>query len=579
MAIFGSKNRRAGNDARLFDEACAQAQTDVHYLLRREDLYPVHISPNFERVFGVEAQRLIDDVDTLQRFMPDEDRLRLKREVRTWDEESTLRIEFDYLMPGGNGGRARPAAAGRAPQPAQPAGGNPAQPDPARPAPERKHFRCQTTPVHEGAYLLVSMVDTTAEQAALDEARRERDRAQELVEGRTDFMSQMSHEIRTPLNGIKGLITLSQEHQDDKERLLDDLSRASDLSNYLLALINDALDMSRLNSGHVELECAPFDMRLITAELRSMFEAQAAQRQLSFNVEMQDCRDVFLIGDRMRLNQIIVNFISNALKFTDAGGSVTVTLREMYRDGDTVNYMIRVRDTGKGMDPRFVSRIFKPFEQEDRTIARRYGGTGLGMAITSGLVKLMEGEIVVDTELGRGSDFTVYVPLALAGDEARAMLAARGETLETADDRADVELAYDFNGKHFLMAEDNDLNAMIAEEILGNLGSVVDRADDGPTVVAAFAASAPNTFDAILMDVQMPTFSGWEATRRIRALDRPDAQSVPIIALSANNYTEDARASREAGMNGHAGKPLDISELKAQLAAATAESAYRGSER
>lgn len=579
MGLFSTNKKEEASSRKLFGEACAQAEANAQWLLRRADLYPIYISPGFEHVFSVKPQRLIDDVDTLQRFMPEGDRAHIKRLVREWDGETTLRCEFDYLAPG-TADAANAASSANTGADSTDAG-TPAPDAPAdgtAPRAARRHFRCNTTPTHDGAYLLVSMTDITNEHAQTAHAKAERDHAEALMSGRADFMNQMSHEIRTPLNGIKGLITLAQGHAGDPSRLADDLTRASDLSNYLLELVNDALDMSRLNSGHVELERAPFDMRLACEELRSMFEAQAAERKLNLAFDMKDCTHAFLIGDRMRLNQIIVNFLSNALKFTDAGGDITVTFREMYSDAATTNYMIRVRDTGKGMDPRFVGRIFKPFEQEDRTIARRYGGTGLGMAITAALVELMDGEIVVDTEPGRGSDFTVYLPFALASEAQATELAERGETLETATGPSDA-LVYDFQGKHFLMAEDNDLNAMIATEILANLGATVERADDGPAVVEAFANAEPNTFDAILMDVQMPTYNGWEATRRIRALERPDAKGVPIIALSANNYTEDARQSREAGMNGHAGKPIQINELKAQLAAATAESAYKGSDR
>lgn len=546
MGLFGSRNKSNENSStQLFVNACAQADPNTRFLLRTADLYPVHIASNFQHVFGVEPERLVDDVETLLRFVPDEDRARIKRVVGAWDRTRPLVTEADYRMP-------TDAAC-------------------------TKHMRVAFTSVEGGAYTLVTATDVTEEHTTIETIRKQESRAVQHAQERTDFMSQMSHEIRTPLNGIKGMIALAQEHHDESERLLDDLTRATQLSDYLLSLVNDVLDMSRLNSGHVELEQRPFDIRLTATELRTMFEAQARDKGLTYRVETEDCDSVFLIGDRMRLNQIIVNFISNALKFTSAGGQVTVTFREMYRhENGEVNYMIRVRDTGKGMDPKFVSRIFKPFEQEDRTIARRYGGTGLGMAITGALVELMNGEIVVDTEPGRGTDFTVYIPFGSATQQQAAELAEAGETLETYHSREDIATQYSFEGKHFLMAEDNDFNAEIAIELLGALGVTVDHANDGPVVVDMFAAAPAGTYDAILMDIQMPTFNGWEATRRIRALDKADAKTVPIIALSANNYVEDARASREAGMNGHTGKPIEMDELKAQLAAATAESAYLG---
>lgn len=543
MGLFGSRKKDAENrDYRLFEEAQKQAGENVQLLLRKNDLYPIHISANFERVLGVDPARMVDDVETLYRFASEEDQATIKRIVRDWSGNGPLELEATYSMPN-----------------------NPQT---------QKRLRATLAPVMNNEYFFATITDITQEYRTIKLLEREKCEAEESANDRTDFMSQMSHEIRTPLNGIKGMIALAQQHHAQEERLMDDLSRASDLSNYLLSLVNDVLDMSRLNSGHVELELRPFDLRLFAAELRSMFENQSHEKDLVYRVEVDECKDVFLVGDRMRLNQILVNFISNALKFTDAGGHITVTFREMYCSAGEVNYMIRVRDTGKGMDPRFVSRIFKPFEQEDRTIARRYGGTGLGMAITNALVDLMNGKIVVDTEVGHGTDFTVYIPFKMATAEEARLLAEKGETLETHRSTEKDTLEYQFAGKRFLLAEDNELNALITTEILGNLDVTVDVADDGPAVVKMFAESQPGTYNAILMDIQMPTYNGWEAAKRIRALERSDASAVPIIALSANNYAEDARKSREAGMNGHAGKPIEIAELKAQLAAAEAESAY-----
>lgn len=432
--------------------------------------------------------------------------------------------------------------------------------------------------ISDGTQYLVSAVDVTTENERIAKAESERDRAVETANARTDYMNQMSHEIRTPLNGIEGMISLAREHHADEPRLMDDLSRASQLSAYLLSLINDMLDMSRLNSGRVRLDDAPFDMRLFADEIERMFSSQAADKGLTYSVNLEDCENVFVVGDRMRLSQIVINFISNAVKFTEQGGSVTVTLREMYQADGGVSYMLRVRDTGKGMDSRYVSKIFKPFEQEDRTIARRYGGTGLGMAITSALVDLMGGEIVVDTEPGRGSTFSAYIPLRLAASEQVEDLKLKGQTLETAPDSLGSSFTYQFEGKRFLLAEDNEINAMIVIELLARRGAAVERAENGQAVVERFRSMPAGTYDAILMDIQMPVLNGWEAAERIRGLNRDDAAAIPIIALSANDYTEDVERSRSVGMNGHVGKPIDLNVLKAQLAAATAEAAYRGNE-
>ena len=546
MGLFAARKRSdSGDGRRNLDEALAEAASVVQILVRIEDAFPVYISPNFERILGVEPARYEDDAATLLRFVPEDDRVHLRRLMHEWDRKTPLVSTYTYQRPGGIA--------------------------------RELHIRQTVTPVMGGSYCLVEMCDVTPEADRIAAMVAERDRALKTAGERTDFMNQMSHEIRTPLNGIEGMISLAREHHGDEERLLDDLDRASQLSAYLLSLINDVLDMSRLNSGRVVLEPVPFDLRLLALELRRMFEGQAADKGLAYTVELEDCKDVYLVGDRMRLAQIIINFISNALKFTDRGGTVEVTFREMYGAEGSVSYMLRVRDTGKGMDPRYISKIFKPFEQEDRTIARRYGGTGLGMAITSSLVDLMGGEIVVDTEPGRGSTFSAYVPLALATPEQQRRLAREGRTFETMVDASGAELAYDFDGKRFLLAEDNEINALIAAEQLGHRGVAVDRVENGLAAIERFESMPEGTYDAILMDVQMPELGGWEATERIRALDRRDARTVPIIALSANSYAEDVKRSRAAGMNGHVGKPIDFHELKAQLAAATAESAYRGS--
>ena len=543
--MFGRSQKGANAKALdLFLRADQQAGEMPQALIRTRDLYPVYISPSFQRIFGVDPERLVDDIETLLRFVPQNQRRKVKNTIAEWDQRAPLSLTADYQRLEGESPR---------------------------------KLQLTLTSVLDGSHILATVQDITAHTAELAHLEEQAQLAAGKAQQRSDFLSQMSHEIRTPLNGIRGMVALAKDHRANEERLVDDLNRASELSSYLLNLVNDVLDMSRLEAGRVELDLAPFDIRMVARELRSMFERQAADKGLTYTVEAQECPDAFLIGDRMRLNQIIVNFISNAIKFTDAGGQVTITILEMQREDDIANYMIRVRVTGKGMDPRFISRIFRPFEQEDATIARRYGGTGLGMAITDQLTSLMGGQIVVDSELGRGSDFTVYIPFACATEEQAEQLRSSGDTLETGSTR-DVAVAYDFSGKRYLMAEDNEINAMIAIEMLETLGAKVDRAADGDIVVDMFAACEPGTYDAILMDIQMPTMNGWEAARAIRALDHVDAARIPIVALSANTYTEDVKKSRAAGMNGHAGKPINFDELKAELAAATAEQAYeRGS--
>ena len=543
MGLFASSEKKAVARSRdLFAEAYRQAGVNVQILLRATDLYPIYISSNFERVFAVEPERMEDDVETLFRFVVEADRSRVKNEIMQWDQKEPLVTNASYIMP--NNG-------------------------------EEKLFQLRFTSVLEGTYMLMAAIDITTTHAKVEQAISERDKALAMAQDRTDFLSQMSHEIRTPLNGIQGMISLAMQHLDEKSRLVDDLARADELSSYLLALINDVLDMSRLNSGRTELEIMPFDMRVVAAEMEHMFSSQAKDKGVNYTVVCTECTDHFVVGDKMRLNQVIVNFVSNALKFTSEGGDVSVSFREMRASDSVASYVIRVHDTGKGMDPRFVSRIFKPFEQEDRSIARRYGGTGLGMPIANGLVELMGGQIVVETELGKGSDFMAYIPFTKANSEQIEYLERRGKTFELHKESGGCVVEYSFDGRRFLLAEDNEINATITVEMLKMRGATVDIANDGPVVVDMFEKAASGTYDAILMDIQMPTYNGWEATRRIRALATPEATSIPIIALSANNNAEDARTSRAAGMNGHVGKPIDFDELKAQLAVATAEKCLR----
>ena len=543
MGLFASSEKKAVARSRdLFAEAYRQAGVNVQILLRATDLYPIYISSNFERVFAVEPERMEDDVETLLRFVVETDRYRLKNEIMQWDRKKPLVTNASYIMP--NSG-------------------------------EEKLFQLRFTSVLEGTHMLMVAIDITTTHAKVDQAVRERDRALAMAQDRTDLLSQMSHEIRTPLNGIQGMISLAMQHLDEKALLADDLARADELSSYLLTLVNDVLDMSRLNSGRTELEIMPFDMRVIAAEVEHMFSSQAKDKGLNYTVVCVECPDHFVMGDKMRLSQVIVNFVSNAIKFTPVGGDVSVSFREMRASDNVASYVIRVHDTGKGMDPRFVSRIFKPFEQEDRSIARRYGGTGLGMPIANGLVELMGGQIVVETELGEGSDFMAYIPFEKANSEQVAYLEQRGEVLELYKESGSRLVEYSLDGRRFLLAEDNEINATITVEMLKMRGAMVDVANDGPVVVDMFEKAASGTYDAILMDIQMPTYNGWEAARRIRALATLEAANIPIIALSANNNAEDARASRAAGMNGHVGKPIDFDELKTQLAAATAEKRLR----
>ena len=377
--------------------------------------------------------------------------------------------------------------------------------------------------------------------------------AEEASQSKTTFLSRMSHEIRTPMNGIIGMLTLAKGRLTPDHPAMQYLTKADELSDHLLSLINDILDMSRIEAGKVELEEKPFSLRALGEKLYDMFAKNLEARGIRYAVEYENLTADYVIGDELRISQILINFLSNAVKFTQQG-EITVTLRQMMLRDGVVDLMFRVHDTGVGMDPQFISRIFRPFEQESIETGRKYGGTGLGMAITDQLVRLMGGEIVVESVPGKGSDFSVFLHLPMAAAPIRLT------EQEAADAGDNCEGA--FRGCHVLMAEDNEVNAMIGVEILGEMGAQVDVAENGKKAVEQFAAHPQNYYDFILMDVQMPVMDGRTAARAIRALDRPDAATVLIFALSADAFVEDERLSKEAGMNAHYAKPVNFTELQ-----------------
>lgn len=270
----------------------------------------------------------------------------------------------------------------------------------------------------------------------------------------------------------------------------------------------------------------------------------------------------------MRLSQVIINFLSNAVKFTEAGGEICVTFRQMQITEDSLRLMIRVRDTGKGIEPEFLNRIFKPFEQEDNKIAEKYGGSGLGMAISDNIIRLMGGQIVIDSEVGRGSDFTVFLSLPVAEKN---VAEGKSEDRQNSDRVPEDMLEKYLAGIHVILAEDNDINAKISVKLLEKDGMIVDRVNNGKEAVTTFANSPEGYYDVILMDIQMPELNGWDATRQIRSMERADAHKISIYALSANAFVEDKRHSMEVGMDAHISKPIDFKKLREMIGAAVRE--------
>lgn len=370
--------------------------------------------------------------------------------------------------------------------------------------------------------------------------------AEAKSQAKSEFLSRMSHEIRTPMNAIVGLTDLTRMEQDVPQEVEKKLRKISSSSQYLLSLINDILDMSRIENGKMEIEQENFSLVNVLDELQSMMGTQAEQKALLFR-ERRQIRHEWIVGDPIRLRQVLTNLLSNAIKFTSAGGVVSLRVEEISCDEQTARYRFSVKDTGVGIAPDNQKRIFASFEQIGTSTARS-AGTGLGLPISSSIVQLMGGELRVDSEPGKGSEFYTTLSFPLGVQEAVSEAALpnnRERSLE---------------GIRVLLAEDNDLNAEIAQELLATQGIQVDRAVNGQEAVDLFAQSETREYQLILMDIRMPLKDGQEAAREIRASTRPDAD-IPIIAMTANSFKEDEEAAQEAGMTGFVPKPVDPNYL------------------
>ena len=364
------------------------------------------------------------------------------------------------------------------------------------------------------------------------------------------FLLSMSHDIRTPMNAIIGFTNIAL-HQNKVSDIHDSLEKVQQSSNHLLSLLNDVLDFSRIESGKVTISPEPVDITQLTDNVQAIMNGLLYNRDLKFEVHREGLKNPYVLADVLRIREVLVNLLGNAVKFTKDGGEITLDISS-YPGADEKHVITRyvVRDNGIGMSEEFKKKLFDPFSQEDYANARTlYKGTGLGMAITKKYVEMMGGSIAVESKKGAGSTFTVEIPLELP------------EQVIPSEQKQ--HLHKDLTGIHVLMAEDNDLNAELAAMILEDAGMIVTRASDGKEVVDLFKNQPRGTYDLILMDIMMPNMDGHQAAKTIRALgiERSDAVTIPIIALSANAFIDDIQESLDSGMNDHISKPINTEEL------------------
>ena len=402
------------------------------------------------------------------------------------------------------------------------------------------------------AFVFISVIYN---QSAKNLAIASAEEAHSASRAKSRFLSQMSHEIRTPINAIIGLDTIALQDESISPRTRDELNKIGSSARHLLSIINDILDMSRIESGRMTLKEEKFSFHEFWEQISIIIGGQCEDKGLHFECSAIEPLDKYYIGDSMKLKQVLINILGNSVKFTEKPGKVTFIVKQQSCTDDKATLCFTMQDTGIGMDKEFIPKLFEAFSQEDQANTSRYGGSGLGMSITKSFIEMMDGEIKVESEKGVGSTFIVTVPLTRVNEPE--------EPENKAEELPVQELS--LKGLHLLIAEDMEMNAEILSELLELEEVSSEWAENGQRAVEMFEQNEAGHFNAILMDMRMPVMDGLTATQEIRKLSRPDAATIPIIALSANAFEEDVKQCLQAGMNAHLSKPVDIDKLKETL--------------
>lgn len=420
--------------------------------------------------------------------------------------------------------------------------------------------------LYGGAVTAVVLLRRRADRRRLtDLLQQERDYGDKLAKAareassansaKTEFLRRMSHDLRTPINGIRGMVEVGDAHADDLQKQTECRSKIWTASGLLLDLANEALDMSRLESGQVDLELVPTNLLTLNNEVRDILERQAEERLVTIICDQHALDHPYARVSVTHLKRLLVNIAGNAVKYNRQGGYVRLVCREVEPVDGVPVYEYTIADNGIGMSEEFQQHLYEPFSREEQQVEGASSGTGLGASIAKQLVELMGGTMSFTSTLGQGTTFTIRLPFK----KCKRSEIPQAVRVDAGDDDA-------LQGLHVLLVEDNDLNAEIAQFTLDRAGAIVTHAKDGESAVETFATSAPYEYDVVLMDIMMPGIDGLEATRQIRALNREDATTTPIIAVSANAFADDRRLSREAGMNAHLSKPVSSQELVEALA-------------
>ena len=491
---------------------------DVFLMMDANDLRVEYVSPNIEKLVGISEQQVLSDIHEIEHL------IRTNESVHILDQLSTV-------LPGEQREWAREYTH-------QKTG-------------EELWFRVVVfcTDIQGEKKYILDLSDRTKYKKINQRLEDAVHTAENASRAKTTFLNNMSHDIRTPMNAIIGFTNIAMKH-DPKPEVKSCLQKIGESSDHLLTLINDVLDISRIESGKIKFAPIPVDITSVPDTVLSIMQGFLANRNLIFRTNLAIAETPYVMADAVRIREVLVNILGNAVKFTEDGG--TIGFEASYHPGgDDRHIMVRYRitDTGVGMTEEFLEHIFDEFSQEENGARTQYKGTGLGMAITKRYVDLMGGTISVDSKKGNGSTLTVELPMELT-DESN----VQKQELPAAN--------ANLMGVKILLAEDNDLNAEIAVVQMEELGIQVTRVSDGKEAVKTFADNPPDTFDIIFMDIMMPKVNGYEATEAIRAMqDHPDAHRIPIIAMTANAFAEDVQASIDAGMNGHLSKPIMMEEI------------------